>query len=1254
MIYLSKLAKRLALVGDRGLGLVLLVVLAGCSSPEERDFLSPDPGAPKPVVIGVTISPRDGSVPPGQAIRFSATGQTNQGTTVPVTVQWSATGGTIQPDGTFVPDAIGRYTVRAALQGSSWLSDSVVTRAFNHPTDILDVTISPDSQEVGTGEALHLVARAEQANGAVIVSPPLEWRADGGSVDGDGWFRAPPAEGVYTVTAVAASGIRGKGRVKVRETTRTLTGLDVSPNLATVAGGQTRQFTANGIWSDGTSAPTEVLWSSTGGGISAAGLYTAGSTAGHFRVVGRTPDGLLADTSVVTVTEPTLVAVMLSPRTLSVTPGASHQLTAQGRMSDGSIRSVGAAWQATGGTISPSGTYTAGSNPGGWRVIASVAGTGLADTAQVTISIPSATLTSLVLNPGTVSVPAGATRQFAVVATWSDGSVTTPQVSWDATGGTISGAGLYTAGTALGTYRVIAREATSGRADTSTVSVTSPALQSLVLNPSSVTLAPGQSQQFQVAGLWSDGGTAAPSVSWHAPGGTISTLGLFTAGSTAGTWPVIATHAGSGKADTSWVTVDPPAATLLALTLTPASAAVQPGQSVQFSVTATWSGGGSGLPPLSWSATGGTVSGTGLYTAGSAPGSYAVIVTHAGGSRADTSVVTVSPAAPVLTSLSVSPKPTAVPASGSRQFAVSATWSDGSTTPPGVTWSATGGTITNGGLYVAPNAAGTFWVTAAHTGGTLRDSAQVTVSAPPQLVGVQVTPDSVSLASGASQTFTAVGVYDQGGTAAVPVAWSATGGTINASGVYTAGGTGGTFRVIAAGSGFADTSVVVVQAPAPVVTSFVLTPGSASAQAGATVQFSTSATWSDGVSRPVTVTYSATGGSITAGGLYTAGAQAGTFLVIAACGCGITDTSTVAIAAAPPPPPTVTSFAVAPKTVVLETGGTTPFTTTTTWSDGATRSVVVSWSATGGTVSGAGVYTAGSSAGSYRVIASCDCGWVDTATVTVQAPAGGGGIVYFEDDFSSGDFSKSMNGFRWGGRQAGNADALPVVTTVNPYPGKAYSAQFQYGGNPDLNDDAWSELRFLFGTPLTEYYLRVWVYFPSDADSAKGTAGYYHRTPIGPSNNKFWTSWSGTYSSSNTTVGWGLDRTLGASPAGGSRVWPYYMKIDPATGTKQGSAQWGMSPYDPFLHMSNDRGRWVKIQMHFKSATTIAASDGMIRLWKDGVLVQNATGLPNAAFDPAKNGHVEAYIMGWANSGFDKTTRVWLGPVKLSSVYIPD
>lgn len=126
-----------------------------------------------------------------------------------------------------------------------------------------------------------------------------------------------------------------------------------------------------------------------------------------------------------------------------------------------------------------SGLYTAGQVAGLFSVIATCNGCGKADTAVVTLTSPSASqpvLTSLAIEPSSVSLAANATQQFTVKATWSDGSSTVPSLSWSVVGiGSVNPSGLYTASSNAGSAQVIARHLSSGKADTSFVTITSSA-----------------------------------------------------------------------------------------------------------------------------------------------------------------------------------------------------------------------------------------------------------------------------------------------------------------------------------------------------------------------------------------------------------------------------------------------------------------------------------------------------------------------------------------------------------------------------------------------------------------------------------------------------------------------------------------------------------------------------------------------------------------------------------------------------------
>lgn len=88
-------------------------------------------------------------------------------------------------------------------------------------------------------------------------------------------------------------------------------------------------------------------------------------------------------------------------------------------------------------------------------------------------------LVQLVLSPASLALAPGGTQQFTVSGRWSDGSGIVPAVTYSATGGTITAAGLYTAGITPGTFQLVATQRAGTEADTSALVVVVPASSSV-------------------------------------------------------------------------------------------------------------------------------------------------------------------------------------------------------------------------------------------------------------------------------------------------------------------------------------------------------------------------------------------------------------------------------------------------------------------------------------------------------------------------------------------------------------------------------------------------------------------------------------------------------------------------------------------------------------------------------------------------------------------------------------------------------
>ena len=261
--------------------------------------------------------------------------------------------------------------------------------------------------------------------------------------------------------------------------------LVVSPRTVTAEVNQVIKLRGMMRNSRGDLLSTHLTWASTGGRVTADGSFSS-TTVGSYKVIGRGRGHKQADTSIVIVvpSQPTLQRISVSPDPTSVLTGAQTTFSATGLLSDGTTAPIGVSWTATGGTIDAGGVYTAGSTSGAFRVIAVNAAAAVADTAAVAVDAPApepapapapppVVAVSLTVAPSATTISAGTTKQFVASAKMSDSSVTSPAVTWTATGGTITSAGLYTAGGTAGTYMV---KAVSGSLSASaSVAVTVPA-----------------------------------------------------------------------------------------------------------------------------------------------------------------------------------------------------------------------------------------------------------------------------------------------------------------------------------------------------------------------------------------------------------------------------------------------------------------------------------------------------------------------------------------------------------------------------------------------------------------------------------------------------------------------------------------------------------------------------------------------------------------------------------------------------------
>jgi beta-glucanase (GH16 family) len=391
------------------------------------------------------------------------------------------------------------------------------------------------------------------------------------------------------------------------------------------------------------------------------------------------------------------IAVTISPTSASLSSGSTQQFTATVT----GTTNTAVTWSASGGSISSSGLYTAPSTAGTYTVTA----TSTADTtksASATVAVTSATATVLLGNQNIQSTldtnPLGMAQAFQATASNS---------------GSLSSLALYVDSTSTANQIVLGLYSDTGGHPSSLLTQTTFTPQlgnwNTVAIPA-VNIVAGIRYWIALLGT----GSGQPYFRDSSSGCNSETSSSTVLSSLPATWSTgtvwaVCTLSGYGTGVLSPTTV--------AVSVTPTSVSLLSGGSQQFTATVT----GSTNTAVSWSATGGTISSSGFYTAPSTAGTYTVTATSAA-DPTKSAAATVAVSAPVI-AVSVSPSSASLSTGGTQQFTATVT----GTTNTGVTWSATGGTISSSGLYTAPSTAGTYTVKATSVADSTK-SAYATVS----------------------------------------------------------------------------------------------------------------------------------------------------------------------------------------------------------------------------------------------------------------------------------------------------------------------------------------------------------------------------------------------------------------------------------------------------------------------------------------------------------------------------------------------
>lgn len=359
------------------------------------------------------------------------------------------------------------------------------------------------------------------------------------------------------------------------------------------------------------------------------------------------------------------------------------------------------------------------------------------------------------------------------------------------------------------------------------------------------------------------------------------------------------------------------------------------------------------------------------------------------------------------------------------------------------------------------------------------------------------------------------------------------------------------------------------------VTNVVLTPRTPNTIINRAVQFAVFELLASGDTVATSdVEWSASGGSISASGIFLS-SEAGSFRVVGrAKGRNKADTTVVIVT----PTPTLDRITLSPDSIDVAAGTTQQFAATAHMSDGSSSAAAATFTATGGTVTTSGLFTAGGTAGTYRVIATLD-GKADTSKVVVGAASS---ALYANQPLNAVRLAdRPFSAIAEDGWSASIVERLGIVSDVaapqsNPSVGRVrYPAGFRGGTEP-------IRVSKELGIGKTTLYVSFWV--------------------------KYSSNWVGH-------PGSGVNKIFHIWIAGRNRV---YLS---AQGTNSG----GLTPqvrlqdiisHDGFENLSPNlatdvrivRGRWQRWELLLKSNTS-GSANGTVEWWIDGRKVGSYGGI---------------------------------------------
>jgi hypothetical protein len=467
----------------------------------------------------IQVTPTNPQLAKGTIQRFTATGAFSDGTVQNLTplVNWASSDTSVAVisnaegiEGLATGVQEGTTQITATLMNVTGATIMTVTAA-----EVVAIAVTPAMPSIAVGTRLQFVATGLFTDGtSQDLTPSASWA----SSTVNPAVASISATGLATALAVGTTIISATFQDVTGETLLTVTpaelaAITVTPAMPSIAVGTRLQFTATGLFSDGSSQDltNTATWTSSDTSICtvaptglAIGLAVGACT------ISAGFQGLSGGT-VLSVTAAQFVALVVAPANATIGVGTTVQFTATGLFSDGTSQNLTntATWTSSDigvCTVAPTGRAT-GVAPGTCTIMASFQGI----SGSTILGVTAAPLVDIIVTPVNPTIGVGTTVQFTATGLFSDGSSQdlTSSATWTSSAPNVCAIGALgpttglATGLAVGTCTISA--GFQGLSGGTVLSVTAAQLVQLTVTPVNPTIGVGTTLQFIVTGIFSDG-----------------------------------------------------------------------------------------------------------------------------------------------------------------------------------------------------------------------------------------------------------------------------------------------------------------------------------------------------------------------------------------------------------------------------------------------------------------------------------------------------------------------------------------------------------------------------------------------------------------------------------------------------------------------------------------------------------------------------------------------------------------------------